>query len=112
MKRNIFVGAGFLAVSLALGVGYVVMAKRAEVEAAAVEAEVFVPVTDFALEPAGRLEPGERLSVKRIPLGQSWRIRLEPWVELDQIGGGRRGFSFGHRSCHLVGRITPAPSLR
>ena len=41
MKRNILVGAGFLAVSLALGGAYIFMEKRAAVEAAMVEAPTF-----------------------------------------------------------------------
>ena len=41
MKRNLYVGAGFLAVLAALGTGSVLLDKRAAVEAAAVQAPMF-----------------------------------------------------------------------
>ena len=41
MKRNIYVGAIFLALLIALGVGITVLQKRAAVEAAAVQAPMF-----------------------------------------------------------------------
>src|SRR6202043_246554 len=41
MKRNFYVGAGFLAVLAALGTGSVLLDKRAAVEAAAVQAPMF-----------------------------------------------------------------------
>ena len=41
MKRNIYVGATFLALLLALGVGITLLQKRAAVEAATVQAPMF-----------------------------------------------------------------------
>jgi hypothetical protein len=41
MKRNIYVGATFLALLIALGVGITVLQKRAAVEAATVQAPMF-----------------------------------------------------------------------
>ncbi len=41
MRRNIYVGAGFLAIIAALGVGYITLEKRAAVEAATVQAPMF-----------------------------------------------------------------------
>jgi hypothetical protein len=41
MKRNVYVGAIFLALLVALGVGSTLLQKRAAVEAAAVQAPMF-----------------------------------------------------------------------
>jgi len=110
MKRNIYVGATFLALLIALGVGVFLLQKRASVEAATVQAPMFevdplwpkpmpnhwligmtigvsVDAQDniWIVHRQGSLEPGELHAATNPPMAMCC-IAAPPVLEFDQAG--------------------------
>ena len=110
MKRNIYVGATFLALLIALGVGIIVLQKRAAVEAATVQAPMFevdplwpkplpnhwlmgmtigvsVDAQDnvWIIHRQGSLEPGELHATSNPPVAMCC-APAPPVLEFDQDG--------------------------
>src|SRR5258708_3560891 len=110
MKRNLYLGASFLTVVVALGIGSVVLEKRAVVEAAGVQAPRFevdpmwpkplpnhwimgntigvsVDAQDhiWIIHRAGSLEPKEVYAITNPP-GSSCCLPAPPVLEFDEEG--------------------------